>query len=393
MTFLSALTDTVRDAYCYATSSLENLFAHVSRVNAPVQFISSPLQGAASFANSLYCNREPSWLSLPFTGGQCNINYRVRWDYTLKQRNKFNNTILDSSGYHQADLAGAISAIYGSAFSTEVDNMFLYATYSGGTYSYVLPGNNFAYELTEFSVNSVSVTPLGGAIDNCGNPPPIQPGNPSPNYNISNNNVTFVDDNSVSVTVPVVIAFGFAYADIDGSINVPVHIDAQLDVPIGIDAAINLTTGDINFNFGGNSGGGGGSPGGADTVTPDDEVPEPPAGVPPALPVNDNPTPDEPKKVIVGVLVTVSEVPQKWGKVFQDSNPDIWVPRLGNVQFRVRVGGVEGWTDPVEVRQVRQLVECRWPEGAIECRGTPEPGVVWALNPIVTRRSLSSYYP
>lgn len=227
------------------------------------------------------------------------------------------------------------------------------------------------------TIESVSIVRQDGQPDVCGNP--------RPEYPRDNGDVVFapnVDiDISPGVSVPITPTIT---ADLDGTINInlPELGDVSIDIG-GID--INLRTPqlpqdpplpvepepapDTPQRP---------DPGGTGTQ-PDDNPPPPPSNDDPAL---EEPE-EQPERVIRGVLVTVTDITESSSMLIQTDNPDVYIPDLGVVNFRVRVNDSDsGWTPDQRVKNRRCFIPCEWDGGAFDVAGTPRNGVVWTLTPV-----------
>lgn len=397
--FADALRGGVQNAFC---AGLDAVSAGGLMLGGLIQgipgsdFVNNFGASGTQFMYNTFCNRPLPSGALPqppYTGGQCNTTYVVRWDYTLKQRNRSNGTILDSSGFTTANLAGAITNIYASTFNTTDGNMFVYADHALGTYSYPLPGSNAFYELTEFSLTGRSATRLDGAPDTCGNLP-SQPPAVNPGDNVVNQDITYINNEGDTITVPIVIAFGYASVNIDGHLEIPFNITADIEVPVDVNGTLDFQTGDINFNLGDNSlPPGGGYPCSAPT-SPDPDVDDPVLPLPDSNPFEPEP-PGQPqkRKVMRGCIVTTTVLAGKETVIYEDSNPDIYVPALGYVNFLVQIGNKTAWTIDIPVKNTRQLIECPWAEGAIDVRGTPRFNNEFQVSPVYITQSIIPQFP
>jgi len=188
---------------------------------------------------------------------------------------------------------------------------------------------------------------------------------------------------------PTVIFFQPRF-DVDLNLTVPFEIDTDIQLgPINFNPSgtLNLNTGDVTFNF---SNGGPPSlpPGKGDCEDLDDPV----RPVPPRPPTS-RPQPVDPdvteSDVLSGVQVTVESITpgNKASIIFQRSNPNIYAPNLGFVQFfAVDSEGEElGWSADIPVKNTFQFIPCPFPDGAKSVTGTPQPGVVWELTPIIKK--------
>ena len=206
---------------------------------------------------------------------------------------------------------------------------------------------------------------------------------------------TYTDDNGIDITIPVIVAVGQVFVDINGQVNVPINIDFR--PALNVDANFNFDI-DVSFPVGGGEptirgpGGGGQPPSqppprppGNDDFDPVAPPPAPPEG---AEPEEKEEKPDDEDALIRAVLVTVTDIAEgvQIGELGQGANPNVFYPDLGLVQFSIGVGdSAIGWTDDLRVKNRRHFIPCPWDGGAFAVRGTPRPGVEWILTPIYDR--------
>lgn len=231
-------------------------------------------------------------------------------------------------------------------------------------------------------ISFTSLSRADGLPDECGTPSPIVPTPISPAPTIPTP-IDYEDDDGNPRTVPVNIRFAIPFIFINGQLNVPFRLSIPVEFNVPIDGTINLETGDINFNFGGGGGGGGGGclPSPPDDFTTPTPVPPPPpgTGVPPEqIPGDDTRL----KTIIVGAIVTTEPDDGKATVVSQTANPDLYIPRVANLQFAVQIGNSVSWTERVNITSLRQFVPCPWEGGAIDVRITPEPGFSSFVTPV-----------
>jgi hypothetical protein len=155
------------------------------------------------------------------------------------------------------------------------------------------------------------------------------------------------DENEFNLTVPVI--FAPVYLAFDGSLRIPVTIgdlnfNAEIQLTPTFEVEISLPDG----GFGGQ---------------PDD----------PELPPSGDPSLDEPDPPagpdgnIVGVVVRSTRFgPVRATTIFQEGMPDILAPRIANVRFLCRFGGITAWTSDLPVKGVNEYIPCPSPFGAID---------------------------
>lgn len=286
----------------------------------------------------------------PFQGGQCTTLYRV--EYTNPQG--FNLAINDLTG----PLGFETEQVFRGFCPDPFTQYFI--TFNDGATRQSLGDDQQGTTCNKTGMAAVinSVIRQDGQPDNCGSPPPdIPPYSPI----TINNNVTYIDSSSQQVT-----------ENYDFTVNAPVIIGGILIAPVTV-AGNNFTVelgltinGGVDFNFG--------NGGNTDTQTgsepPINPIPEPPG--------------NETENRIIAVLVTASVNQSDFTGtiIFQQGNPDIYVPRLGSVSFYVAAGPAAGWTSDIDVKNLRSYIRCPVPQGAINVAATPQPGVTFTLTKV-----------
>jgi len=379
--FLPALGDAVRDRICPVLGGLSYINDAITAAGGgePAR---APILPLASALNRIFCDQPPPPIPpAPFNGGQCpNVRYDVAG-------------YVDSetlSGTLPSRTNWAVSSVLGPIRQAQrVQGDFTQALILGGGGAELVVdsvNNNFR-RITEFRVLSVVANPA--APDDCGNPPPdIPPTDPADvTFDFD---LTYNDINNNTVNIPIVLVFGFAQVTANGQVNIPFKVDVNGEFNLNgtIDA-----NGEVNFGVafpGSNIETDIRIEGCRDLFRPDGETPEDP---------EDDLLPEQPnreeERVIKGVLVTVTDIDLiKSSVIAQDENPDIYVPSLGHVNFLCRVGAIAGgWTTDIQVKNRRHLIQCPWEGGAVEVRGTPQPGVTWVLTPVYGYAESPVQYP
>lgn len=308
----------------------------------------------------------------PFEGGQCDVFYTITATTSADQlfsegtfdRQKTNSATLTRKGpirfkqvFESVDptigVKLAFPQLY-SEFGTPQQGEFGLAQIQADSNRYL---DNFQYQL--------NVTRLDGQPDDCGNQPPylddIPVGEPVQGPDVP---VTYVNNEGDTVTENYSLTI---FAPIIGSGNI-VRIPVRLESPdVRIDGGIRIGENpSFEFNFP-NRGGGSeiveGEPG-----TPADD----------GSPVIDEPGDNGDGQRIIGLLctATVIDIDTPATVVDQPGSPTLYVPRLGNVYFRVPAGaGVSGWTNAIELKNSRCYVPCPAGQGAVDYTFTPSPGV------------------
>lgn len=393
MNFQDALAETLRNVYCTSMQLADNFW---SRVGVPGTPIRAPFRPRATLGYRLFCNREPPPLpDSGFIGGRCPVPYEIT---VVERRDGVPGT--SAEGQFVVWTNASPFVVQGPLTPTggSIPVGAVVGGHSAGYFGVINgAGNQLNFSLTtkqagaantnitNWTVTSrnVTATRQDGLPDDCGDSiipiPPV----PNPNPTIPDD-VEYEDDDGNPVTIPVNIVFGFPFIFINGTLNVPFRVQINPEINFNIDGTINLETGDVNFNFGGTPGGDGCLPKPPDDFTPiGDEPPDPDPGIPQPDPVDDDPTDDRLKDIIRGVIVTASVDNPDATIINQIENPDLYIPRIGNVQFAIQIRNSVSWTERVNVTNLRQFIPCPWEGGAIDVRGTPEPGVIMTLTPVI----------
>lgn len=414
-TFREAISTAARTLLCAQLGNLANLADIFSDLTEPAPVSSQYAFIANGFR--LACNREPN--APPPTppalnGGQCQALYRVTFNM-IPSGGQWRNFVVSPTEPRpvSADFWGPISNLRmeRTAFSPP-DNVSTWSPaitrFTNGTEPPGSSGNprNDTIFLTGqavqpatavVTITNVEVTRLDGLPDNCGSPPPTPPfGVPTPDYRNTQTNITYRNEDGIDITIPVGFFFANAFIDANLDVNIPVHVTINFDVSFPIN--FNISTGGISFNFGGGANNPDGSPPPAPppppprTPTPDGfetEEPPPPPPPDPEFEDEEEPPPTGRDRVIRGVIVTASSVDSnRIGVIFQSGgNPDIRIPGLGFVSFKIQVGSSVAWTNDIPVKNDRAFIECPWDGGAIEVRGSSRPGVAFQLTPVLAKPS------
>lgn len=359
-----------------------------SRVGVPGTPIRAPFRPRSTLGYRLFCNREPPPLPAPGNPGQCpgqqlRIFYQASFLSPSQdcQRVVVNGNTGGTAGYFApvtplgVRTQGITSQLLVRHATDATATQFTESSVFNSSGAQCSPGNGLQGTITGFEV-------LTGQGIQCPDEP-LTPPVPIPNPTIPDD-VEYEDDNGDPVSVPVNITFGFPFIFINGELNVPFRVQISPELNFDIDGTLNLETGDVNFNFGGAPGGDGCLPKPPGDFTPiGDGPPAPDPGVPQPSPIDDDPTDDRLKDIIRGVIVTSSVNDVNATIIGQSGNPNLYVPRIGNVQFAIQIRNSVSWTERVNVTNLRQFIPCPWEGGAIDVRGTAEPGVIMSLTPVI----------
>lgn len=389
-TYADALAGKIKSGFCQATAAADKYYTIFQRI-----LPDSPLLQLPSFPgalNGVFCNRNPEDLPTnpppPFTGGQCtNVQYQVTTTSNGEIKIGANWFPLGSSTTQTNCIQGPIT---GAGWDSPNPGRARFVVRHGNNQVNVRrdfsgdPGT----EYRNLTGSIDSITPCGGATDNCGDPPSPPPNALPPGTNTVEDDVDFTDENNVNVTVPIVLVYGTANINVNGQIIIPV------DVRIGpntLEVDLNLNTGNINFGPSYTTNNPGEGTGGRGTNSPceqppevDEDEAEPDNGVPTETPIEDK---ESDIRVIIGAIVTVTNEGNGIGEVNGDpyNAPDIGVPRFGDLMFEVRIANRTAWLNDIPVKLARVYIPCPWDAGALRVVGIPKPGVVWTITPVYSR--------
>lgn len=417
VTWREALERAASLAVCNAFDSLGGAYAVMANFLRPFP-ISNYFQTLSNISRQV-CNDEPPDYqneALPFSGGQCLTNYRI----TVTVRDVLNRVIGGTDGQvgttlsYQGIFFGKVDRVEAvpingnpaasnrwtvrvTSFNDTSGNPIAGGqpprTASVTPQINVFDGSNYTLQLV-----SVLVERVDGGADNCGNPQPIIPP-PPPNYNITNINIEYQNNDGLDIIVPVTFFVANAFVNLSGELQIPIY--ATFNANVSFPITFNLSTNRFTFNFQptfnnpdgspttqpDGAGGGGNRP---DNYTFDNPPPPPPGGD--EFDNVDPPQDPKTERVIrgVGVTATITNGTLR-SVIFQSGeNPDIYVPDLGMVQFLIRVGNSVFWTNNIRVTNLRAFIECPWIGGAIDVAGTPREGVSWQLTPVYAKSELSN---
>lgn len=330
----------------------------------------------------------------PFVGGQCpGVVYRITGRRMAERRRCSDDSIvavIDAD--FERTLPGPISGPtradeYGSCDGTRLQRVVWTWTgvfANGDPALATVAVGNVSSEYVAAESITFSVSRVDGQPDDCGDPPPVSNppstvdgGWPLPPVNI-------IYDNSTGGTTEINVApVIFApVVNVDGSILAPVSIVAP---NININANVRLGgPGGIDIDFGERQ------PPGSDTT-----VDAPPPPQPPQLEVPP-PDDDDTERRIIGVVATVTDIDgNPASEIGQPGGgPTAYVPDLGLVSFAISAGSEGfGWTSVERVKNTRAYIACPAPQGAINVKGAPRPGVTWELTPVYGGRSAAFTEP
>lgn len=354
MSFRENLDTAIRNTACSYFNNSRRLLDYstglLNRAPVPLGSINNGSYGLVNAGQGFFCDRPPfEPVQPPFSGGQCPIDYRIRATATRLVNGQVaaEEDIQNGSQFFR----GPIEAV----FLTE-GNQDIRVRHDGGRVTDLASGDpqNVTYE----NLRDIVVSPKRGT-DDCGDieppgiyPPPPERTNPLPppfeggdtiiNRPIFNNN---------------------------GDVLIPITINGP---NFNVNATLNLIKNEINYNFGG--------------LPPEseccDKVPVPITPDAPQLPPFE-PDPEPPIEII-GAVVTTTNIENMRGltTIFQNGNPDIVVPALGYINFKIKVGDTFAWTTDIAIKNEQQYVENPSSFPAIDVAGTPYGGVTWSIDSI-----------
>lgn len=345
-TFGEAVGDAVRAGVCSLIAEDPNAVALLERTG----LSGNPLAAAGRAFRLAFCSNNDTLGNPPnYSGGQCPVQYNLTATVSYTA---FGNPRTDSFGADKG--VGPLSnwrwvpSANGQKFEIYVD------TADKGT---VLVGGDF-YDAGTSVVFTPTPTRVDGNPDNCGDepttfPPPTEGPIEQPiNITFEDNSTTTNLDGSLRVYAPI-IAPTF-------SPRIPFRLNLgglSLNGELGLDGEV-----DLNFDFGTGAGSGEGPP-------------EPPEGNPP-----------DPDTSIIGAYVSVvSDTGQTTTVLYNDSNPDLYLPRCGIIQFLQPVGSDYAWSGDIPIKTSPQWVPCPSPGYASRIAFTATLGVVLEVRAVYGR--------
>lgn len=390
--FIDAVGESVNRAACVI---LGDFAARLEVLN----YVLDPLATAPSYNGAAATYAARCGLPLPddfngsagFTGGQCpGVLYDVTVTYTIVRSII---TFPPGSPENKSATRRLAGAIEGLRVLNSPGLVQLAIRHAG----------------TESSVESIGVTPDGntridnavitsvvrvdGLPDNCGNPP-VPPPVYTPGSNSYTTNVTYNDNEGTEITIPVVIALGYATFNANAEVTIPVDLDFELNPELNFNAEFNFSTGEVTPDIRNPSAPRPPSCTDPNGFEPDPTIPLPPPEIPDAESPDTPPdTPTERESIISACIVTVADPNDNESVIFQDRNPDIYVPALGYVQFKIRVGAASAWTGDIPVKCKRQFIACPWPLGAVDVAGTGRYDNVIQITPVRSVVQLINPFP
>jgi len=351
--FIDATKESVRTGLCNYLSFAGKGRSWVNELS-PVD-----LPDFGNFWNRVLCDRNeplPPGPPPPFTGGQCPVEYRVTVTRTLFRENEGRppqTTTTDRDG--QGPISGVFVRTSGGGAPPGRFESSIIIAFADGEVSvastFVDDGS------TGYVIDDVSVVRTDGQPDNCGNPtPPVVPFPPTGDtvdidityVNNEGDNVTELGD--LVIFAPVVIAPVTVVAPI--RIDLP-DVSFNGDIVLSPDFDVRLRP--PSFRRG---------PGGIDSPPP----PENP-DTSPTTPQDDS------TRRIIGAIATVTSDPSSGlaTEISSDDGPDLFVPRMGTLSFRVRADTALSWTAPVDIKTTRQFISAPENVQILDAVASPNP--------------------
>lgn len=377
-----------------------DLFSNLTR-NLAFGFNQEAIERYRRNQQVLWCNKSP--YDAPFIPGRCPIKYRVVVTRQITGHpNPIFNNIADTIYFvwgpigrasfivEEVDGPGGRQTVRQTLAHHGPENLERSVTWQTS----IGPPGEF-HELATYTILNVQATPLNsGESNSC---PTFVDDTPyDPQVHTYPRPITYVTNNNVSVTVPLIFAVGLFKLNANLELIVPVNIkiapefNFKTQIPIDINAEFNWSTGDTNLDWGGGELTEPSPPALPPTSRPPITSPTSPAPPkPPSIP-DAEPDPDDAKenRQLIGVVVTSAFTADKPSAttIFQGDNPDIQVPTLGYVSFAIRTASnVVGWTNDIPVKNLRAYIPVPPNTTAIRAAGTPRPDVNWTLTPVYER--------
>lgn len=360
--FAEAVADTVKGGACTAFGGLvgmANLSLGLARnPTNPGQAARDAWKRANDVRRYLCNNPAPIPEPVDFSGGQCSsIAYRAVAQGTYQ----FETRTLE------AFLTGPVSPSYRTVSSGGTFNgepAFSRQVKTGAASGWEPIGFSNMSESDANTWKVVSLTRLDGQPDDCGDPDFRVPDGGPVEVPVT---VTY-EDNSTTVNLAAIAVFGIAYADVDLSINVPVTV--RFENNFNIRGTLQIAP-EFNFKPSFNVNG----PGNND----DNDEPNPDPNLD-----DDDPNEPEDERPIIGVFVYSRRVGDvRATQLDMDGPPDLLVPRIATVQFRIQAAGLRGWALDQPVKTVAAWIPVQESWGAIDARATWEnnwEGEVYAVR-------------
>lgn len=358
--FFDATRDAVKTGLCNYLTFADKGRSWVNELS-PVD-----LPNFGEFWNRTLCDRDAPLPSSPpqFTGGQCpGVEYDVFFTFDYRGTQGPNCTL--STGSRTRRGLGPVQGVFvtaGDSPNPDRYNSVVTTKFADG--DQVGPATFTEFECDGYAITGVTVTRVDGQPDNCGNPPPVVPPFPSGGDTI-NIDVTYVNNDGDTVTelgdfnlfAPIVIAPVTIVAPI--RVNLP---DVNFNGTIVLSPEFGVELQPPSFRRG---------PGDTDDPPPDED--------PTTSPVTPD---DDSDRRLIGAITTVTAGIAN-GKATQldgDSGPDLFVPRMGTLSFRVRTAASLAWSQPLDIKTTTQFHPAPENVQSLDAVATPNPGYTIAVT-------------
>lgn len=392
--FYEAVKDAARSVLCGYSDFLDTLVPFYKGI--PGTGVFDAWRSAVKWvAGNELCGQPPNDRTPPFTGGQCPTQYIISYVISYNPIGSPTDirTLTDTIfGYYGKirypfvknpdPAAPALKSFYFYS-GTAIDPDAQVENFLGGV-------NTSSFE--NITLTSFTATRQDGLPDTCGDPPVVIPPY-DPDFFKGDTNITYVNNNNVTITVPVGFAVGIAYFDANLNFKIPVNFTFSPNFNISptfkfdISANFNFNTGDFDIDIPVPTGDGPPTlptPPDFDFNFPDVTVtlPDPPSDVPQPEPIVDK----QPLKPVIRacvVKVLNDALQAEIGVLYQEGNPDVYIPDMGLINFQIQLkDGRTIWTEDIRVKNKYQFIICEWGGGAVGVRGTPRAGIDWAIYPV-----------
>jgi hypothetical protein len=307
---------------------------------------------------------------IPFSGGQCpGVLYEISF---FIQTENYQNSGCNSTSTPSAQVP-YLGSVPGPIESVRLEldtpgacgdrRYLVIAKHAQGEVILQQATTPFGRKPSGTFINNVLIRRIDGMPDNCGDPPiGIPDYQPTP----TTINIEYEDNSQTTINEDVDITIFAPQVNIGGAIFAPITIAGNTFNLVGTveltpEFKLNVSP-EINVNLGN---------GNTDETLPgpDGDFPEPTID------------PNE-RRVIVGAIVTATDVSPRVDFLPQDGNPDVGIPNLGLVSFYVTTPEGTAWTADIPIKNVRTYIPCPVAGGATDVAGTPRAGILLDVQPI-----------
>jgi len=354
--FGEAVRDAARTGLCNYLNFAENGRSWVNEIS-PVS-----IPDFGKYVRRLACdNPDPLPGPPSLEGGQCpGVAYRYRW-------------LVDGGAVGIVESGQSPRVATGPL--TLTDN----GAAPGDLYEAFINGVNFyrsnPYDPDAFNFEIFGIERLDGLPDDCGDqpvppPPPFPPGGDTVSVTVNwttNEGDTFIETGDLRIFAPVVIAPVTVIAPV--RIELP---DISFDGNIVLSPDFNIELKPPSFRRG---------PGDTD------------APPPPENPDTSPTTPqDDSTRRVIGAIATVTSDPSNGlaTEVGSADGPDLFVPRMGTLSFRVRAASSLSWTAPFDIKTTRQFIPAPENVQVLDAIASPNPNYSIAVTLVYSDSQPSS---